>query len=56
MTDISVGCATPSNGPISPPQAKPTTESKTKEVLMEKAFVGIPAPDLELTGFLGSGF
>ena len=58
MTDIPEGCVTPSEGPITPQQAKPTIEqeTKTKEVLMERARVGKPAPDFELTGFLGNGF
>lgn len=58
MPDIPLGCTTPSKGPISPQQANPTTETdmKPKEVLMERARVGKPAPDFELTGFLGSGF
>jgi hypothetical protein len=56
MTDIPAGCATPSKGPISSQQASPTNETQNKEVFMERARVGKPAPDFELTGFLGSGF
>lgn len=58
MLDIPEGCATPSKGPISQQQTTPTmgTQTQTTEVLMERARVGKPAPDFELTGFLGSGF
>lgn len=56
MPDTAEGCATPSKGPISPPQATPTVQAQPKEVLMERARVGKPAPDFELTAFLGEGF
>ena len=56
MSDTPLGCTTPSMGPISPQQASPTTETQIKEVLMDRARVGKPAPDFELTGFFGSGF
>ena len=56
--DIPVGCATPSVGPIAsePQEEAPTTDLKPKEVLMQTAKVGKPAPDFELTGFQGTGF
>jgi len=56
MTDIPEGCVTPSEGPISQQETTPTKEVQTKEVLMERARVGKPAPDFALTGFLGNGF
>ena len=58
MPDQPAGCAKPSPGPISatPEQATPTQEISTKEAFMEKARVGKPAPDFELTAFIGEGF
>ena len=57
MSDTPEGCATPSAGPIvsAPTKATPTEESP-KEVFMERAHVGKPAPDFELTAFVGNGF
>ncbi len=58
MSDTPEGCATPSTGPIlsMPTQTESTTEEIAKEVLMERARVGKPAPDFELTAFIGEGF
>ena len=58
MPEVPAGCATPSPGPISstPEQVTPTQEISTKEVFMEKARVGKPAPDFALTAFVGEGF
>lgn len=58
MSDEPTGCAKPSPGPISQEetQATPAIEATVKEVKMEKARVGKPAPDFELTAFLGEGF
>ena len=56
--DFPVGCATPSQGPIAsdPQEEAPTDKVKPKEVTMQVAKVGKPAPDFELTGFQGEGF
>lgn len=56
MPDVPAGCASPSKGPINKPQATPTEVTQPKEVLMERARVGKPAPDFELTAFQGEGF
>jgi len=58
MAETPQGCATPSKGPISPTQeqASPPNDTQTKEVVMERARVGKPAPDFELTAFVGEGF
>ncbi len=58
MSDVPAGCATPSKGPITATQEEPTesTQQPKKEVSMVEARVGKPAPDFELTGFLGDGF
>lgn len=56
MPDVPAGCASPSKGPINQPQTSPTEVTQTKEVLMERARVGKPAPDFELTAFQGEGF
>jgi hypothetical protein len=51
------GCATPSKGPITQTQETTPTETiEKKEVFMERAQVGKPAPDFELTAFVGEGF
>lgn len=56
MTEKQDGCVKPSKGPI-----LMTTESSgavlvTKEVPMVQARVGKPAPDFELSAFVGGGF
>jgi hypothetical protein len=57
MPKPSDGCATPSKGPITHTQeAAPTKTSKVKEAFMERAQVGKPAPDFELTTFVVEGF
>ena len=58
MPDVPEGCATPSTGPIitEDPETKPTETKTTKEDPMAQARVGKPAPDFELTAFLGDGF
>ena len=58
MTDVPEGCATPSTGPITSmePEKSPTQSEIHKEKPMEKARVGKPAPDFELTALVGNGF
>jgi len=58
MSEVPEGCASPSPGPIvqEETQATPTNEAAVKEVSMEKARVGKPAPDFGLTAFIGEGF
>ena len=58
MSDVPEGCASPSPGPIAQEetQATSTKEVTVKEVTMEKAQVGKPAPDFGLTAFVGEGF
>ena len=58
MPDVPEGCATPVKGPIvaEETQSTPIKEISSKEVYMEKARVGKPAPDFELTAFVGKGF
>lgn len=58
MPETPAGCATPSPGPILDEQEQTsTTMTQTeKEVSMVKARVGKPAPDFELTAFIGDGF
>jgi peroxiredoxin (alkyl hydroperoxide reductase subunit C) len=58
MPEKPAGCATPSKGPIAQkqPEVNPTQKETQKEVFMELARVGKPAPDFELTAFQGEGF
>jgi len=58
MSEVPKGCATPSTGPIrsKEPEKSPTLTETQKEEPMEKARVGKPAPDFELTAFIGEGF
>ena len=58
MPEVPEGCATPSPGPITSmePEESPTLKETLKEEPMEKARVGKPAPDFELTAFIGDGF
>ena len=58
MSEVPEGCATPSTGPITSTlqQAAPKEDQSEKEVYMETARVGKPAPDFELTAFIGDGF
>ena len=58
MPEVPEGCATPSSGPLIPKatEQQPSKEIPIKEVTMERARVGKPAPDFELTAFIGEGF
>lgn len=58
MPEVPAGCATPSKGPIRPKEQeqKPTETVTKKEVSMEVARVGKPAPDFELTAYHEGGF
>ena len=58
MPEDPEGCATPSSGPLIPTETEQATTQKVsiKEVTMERARVGKPAPDFELTAFIGDGF
>ena len=58
MPEVPEGCATPSSGPLIPKatEQQPSKEIPIKEVTMERARVGKPAPDFELTAFIGDGF
>ena len=58
MPELPYGCAKPSPGPIYNRESEKelATDHKTGEILMEKARVGKPAPDFELTAFQGDGF
>jgi peroxiredoxin (alkyl hydroperoxide reductase subunit C) len=58
MAEIPAGCATPSTGPIvaEESQTEPTQTETKKEASMVQARVGKPAPDFELTAFIGDGF
>ena len=58
MPKIPEGCATPSPGPINTKEQSVTTANiqTLTEVPMERARVGKPAPDFELTAFIGDGF
>ena len=58
MAEASTGCSTPSSGPLIPTGTEQATtqEVANKEVTMERARVGKPTPDFELTGFIGEGF
>ena len=57
MPEQKEGCATPSQGPIFRDEAKLMEETIIKkEVSMVQAHVGKPAPDFELSAFLGGGF
>jgi len=58
MPEVPAGCATPSPGPIitEDEQPEPTQTQVKKEVPMVQARVGKPAPDFELTAFVGEGF
>jgi len=58
MSNAPGGCSTPSAGPLThkPTEPMSTIEQNTKEITMERARVGKPAPDFELTSFIGEGF
>lgn len=57
MSEQAEGCVKPTKGPILAnveEEEKATTDQK--EVHMTLARVGKPAPDFELSGFVGNGF
>jgi peroxiredoxin (alkyl hydroperoxide reductase subunit C) len=57
MSENLDGCVKPSKGPITAQIETATTHDVTaKEVSMVQARVGKPAPDFELSAFLGKGF
>lgn len=57
MPEAPEGCATPSSGPLIPETDQSLSqEIPIKEITMERAHVGKPAPDFELTAFIGDGF
>jgi peroxiredoxin (alkyl hydroperoxide reductase subunit C) len=57
MAENPDGCVTPSRGPITTPPENPIlTENHTKEVPVQQARVGKPAPDFELSAFIAGGF
>jgi hypothetical protein len=51
------GCVKPSKGPIlNTPESAAAANPTIKEVPVIQARVGKPAPDFELSAFLGGGF
>lgn len=57
MTDKADGCVKPSKGPIlQTPEMPAESPMVTKEVSMVQARVGKPAPDFELSAYVGGGF
>lgn len=57
MAEKPESCVTPSKGPILPTQTSMTPGIVAeKEVPMVQARVGKPAPDFELSAFVGGGF
>ena len=57
MLEKKEGCVTPAQGPILQDEVTQVGENITKkEVSMVQAQVGKPAPDFELSAFLGGGF
>jgi len=57
MPEKAAGCVTPTVGPIQVgPQVTPDGPVIKKEVPKMQARVGKPAPDFELTAFIGGGF
>lgn len=57
MTDKKDGCVKPSKGVISAtPTGEATQPTMTKEVSMQHARVGKPAPDFELSSYFDGGF
>ena len=57
MANKPEGCVTPTKGPIVAAQ-EPSAEKNNvaQEVTMVQAKVGKPAPDFELSAFVGKGF
>jgi len=58
MTEKPEGCVKPTQGPIAIDSVSSTASQviEKKEVSMIQARVGKPAPDFELSAFLGKGF
>jgi len=57
MSEKPESCVKPSKGPIVDVQPALITDQEiNKEVLMVQARVGEPAPDFELSAFVGKGF
>lgn len=58
MPDKADGCVKPSKGPILQGSASAETRQSVEktEVTMVQARVGKPAPDFELSAFIGNGF
>jgi lipocalin len=57
MSENLDGCVKPSKGPIIAKTETATTQDvKANEVSMVQARVGKPAPDFELSAFVGKGF
>ena len=57
MADVPEGCARPSTGPIIEHETELESPIRPpKEKKMERAQVGKPAPDFELTAFVNNGF
>lgn len=57
MSDKPDGCVKPTQGPISSSvQSSAASPIIEQEVSMVQARVGKPAPDFELSAFLGKGF
>jgi peroxiredoxin (alkyl hydroperoxide reductase subunit C) len=57
MSDLPDGCVKPSKGPIlQAPEIPAASQEPKKEVPMVQARVGKPAPDFELSAYVGGGF
>lgn len=57
MSDKPDGCVKPAKGPIlQTPEMPVGSPEPTKEVSMVQARVGKPAPDFELSAYVGGGF
>ena len=57
MSEKPEGCVKPSKGPLMAVAEQAVKENEpTKEVKMVQARVGKPAPDFELSAFVGKGF
>lgn len=57
MAENKDGCVKPSKGPIlTVTESSTVTPVMTKEMPMQQARVGKPAPDFELSALVGGGF
>ena len=57
MSDKPEGCVKPTAGPlVAPPEQPKAGAVIVKEVPIMQARVGKPAPDFELSAFIGKGF